>query len=175
MWKYTRKHNDDMFTVDVEPEYTLQDALYKWRGTVLDINMPPKPEEPVPVPVPEPIPKPEPEPVPEPTITPAIRVSAVSHDGYFDVKANPWNPKWVKDEHDETIERLYKIISSGPKEKVKDRLMSELRDSFPQTPSSSKILSGTNGMRIIEEQRREAQNKANTGDKYWFTDQVNVD
>ena len=85
----------------------------------------------------------------------------MSHDGYFDNEINPWEPKRKKDEHDETIERLYNIISSGPKEKVKDRLMSELRNNFPHTPSSSKILSRTNGMRIVEEQKREAQNKAN--------------
>ena len=62
MWKYTRKH-DDMYEVEVESEYTLSDAQYKWRGTTLDIKMPPKPEEPEPILEPEPIAEPEPGPL----------------------------------------------------------------------------------------------------------------
>ena len=135
---YTKKH-DEMVWADAKT--TLRKAQDSWRGTTLDVKMPPTPE-------------PELEPEPDTTREPVIRVNAGSIRPDNDTRQ-------TKTEHDAMVHTLSAINSSSRTNQPKDRLMSELLNDHSKGLTTPKILAGTNGMRMIARQKESELEAAN--------------
>jgi len=123
MWDYTKKHDDDMLRINVNPHFTIQDAKNKWQGAELNLKMPPKPE-------------------PEPVIR--VNAGSIRNDH---VTGQP------KSDHEAMVDALTEINSTGYTRGSTNPLVSDALGRHTQGLPIPNVLAGTQGMQLVRKQK----------------------